>query len=80
MRQSPHWVSLVTAWDQSAPPEISPLAEERRVRKTSLNSGRLVWCREQDSNLHALRHWILSPARLPIPPSRRSTYFIAWAG
>ena len=28
------------------------------------------WCREQDSNLHALRHWILSPARLPIPPSR----------
>ena len=31
-----------------------------------------VWCREQDSNLHALRHWILSPARLPIPPSRRA--------
>jgi hypothetical protein len=29
-----------------------------------------TWCREQDSNLHALRHWILSPARLPIPPSR----------
>ena len=30
-----------------------------------------LWCREQDLNLHALRHWILSPARLPIPPSRR---------
>jgi hypothetical protein len=33
-----------------------------------------LWCREQDSNLHALRHWILSPARLPIPPSRLETY------
>jgi hypothetical protein len=29
------------------------------------------WCREQDLNLHAFRHWILSPARLPIPPSRQ---------
>jgi len=26
--------------------------------------------REQGSNLHALRHRILNPARLPIPPSR----------
>jgi hypothetical protein len=25
-------------------------------------------CERQESNLHALRHWILSPARLPIPP------------
>ncbi len=30
-----------------------------------------TWCREQDLNLHALRHTVLSRARLPIPPSRQ---------
>lgn len=25
-------------------------------------------CERQDSNLHGLPHWILNPARLPIPP------------
>ena len=29
-----------------------------------------LWCREQDLNLHAFRHTVLSRARLPIPPSR----------
>ena len=30
----------------------------------------LDWCREQDLNLHAFRHTVLSRARLPIPPPR----------
>src|SRR5690606_1568195 len=25
-------------------------------------------CERRESNPHALRHWILSPARLPVPP------------
>ena len=25
-------------------------------------------CERQDLNLHGLPHWILNPARLPIPP------------
>src|SRR2546423_9389754 len=29
-------------------------------------------CQRGDSNPHGLLHWILSPARLPIPPLRRS--------
>ena len=29
----------------------------------------LVWCPEEDSNLHTLRHTDLNRARLPIPPS-----------
>ncbi|CCV04192.1 hypothetical protein MESS2_1220029 [Mesorhizobium metallidurans STM 2683] len=28
-----------------------------------------IWCPEEDSNLHALRHTDLNRARLPIPPS-----------
>ena len=28
-----------------------------------------VWCPEEDSNLHTLRHTDLNRARLPIPPS-----------
>ena len=26
------------------------------------------WCGREGLNLHALRHWILNPARLPVPP------------
>ena len=29
----------------------------------------IVWCPEEDSNLHTLRHTDLNRARLPIPPS-----------
>lgn len=29
------------------------------------------WCREGESNPHALRRRILSPVRLPVPPSRQ---------
>ena len=38
------------------------------------SEGTTTWCREQDLNLHAFRHWILSPARLPIPPSRHFVF------
>jgi hypothetical protein len=30
------------------------------------------WCAEEDLNLHTLRHRLLRPACLPIPPSARS--------
>ena len=36
-------------------------------------------CQRGDSNPHGLLHWILSPARLPIPPLRRSRPKIATA-
>src|SRR5256885_8100105 len=26
------------------------------------------WCERRDSNSHGFPHWILSPARLPVPP------------
>ena len=28
----------------------------------------MKWCERRDSNSHGLPHWILNPARLPIPP------------
>src|SRR5690606_29603159 len=31
----------------------------------------LFWCERGDSNSHGLPHWILSPARLPVPPLSR---------
>ncbi|CAN1721851.1 protein of unknown function [Hyphomicrobium sp. 1Nfss2.1] len=30
-----------------------------------------AWCGRRDLNPHALRHWNLNPARLPIPPRPR---------
>ena len=36
-----------------------------------------TWCERGDSNSHGLPHWILNPARLPIPPlSPRTTAII----
>jgi hypothetical protein len=35
---------------------------------------RTAECQRGDSNPHGLLHWILSPARLPIPPLRRSRF------
>ena len=29
----------------------------------------IMWCPKRDSNSHALRHWFLRPACLPVPPS-----------
>ncbi len=34
-------------------------------------ASRNNWCGAQDLNLHALRHTVLSRARLPIPPAPR---------
>jgi hypothetical protein len=39
-----------------------------------------TWCREQDLNLHAFRHTVLSRARLPIPPSRLGKSTVAGCG
>ncbi len=33
-------------------------------------------CERQDLNLHGLPHWILSPARLPIPPLSHGEYYL----
>ena len=32
-------------------------------------------CERQDLNLHGLPHWILNPARLPIPPLSRFLFY-----
>ena len=37
---------------------------------------KIKWCRRRGSNPHGFRgHWILSPARLPIPPHRHDVFF-----
>lgn len=41
------------------------MSEDKRVFDMT------YWCREPESNRHALRRGILSPVRLPIPPSRQ---------
>ena len=33
-------------------------------------------CERQELNLHGFPHWILSPARLPIPPLSQETHTI----
>jgi hypothetical protein len=38
-------------------------------KKARLREPIYVWCPEEDSNLHTLRHTDLNRARLPIPPS-----------
>jgi hypothetical protein len=43
----------------------------------SVRGERCASCQRGDSNPHGLLHWILSPARLPIPPLRRSRSKIA---
>src|SRR5437763_11242103 len=44
----------------------------RLFRQISPSRGnRPIWCGRSDSNPHDLRHGILSPARLPIPPRPR---------
>jgi hypothetical protein len=52
----------------------SNLATGPIIHTESSTGQILAWCRGQDLNLHALRHWILSPARLPIPPPRPEEY------
>ena len=38
----------------------------------------LFWCGREGLNLHALRHWILNPARLPVPPRPHELYCIIY--
>ena len=33
-----------------------------------------IWCERRDSNPHGFPHWILSPARLPVPPLSHSNH------
>ena len=43
-----------------------------RVARSVILSS-LKWCARQDLNLHALRHYHLKVARLPIPPRAHGT-------
>src|SRR5262249_7926445 len=45
--------------------------QERLADGFESTPGLRRWA-EGDSNSHVFRHWILSPARLPVPPSARS--------
>ena len=38
--------------------------------------ARKDWCARQDLNLHALRHYHLKVARLPIPPRAHGTHIM----
>src|SRR5260370_36738851 len=41
------------------------------LRSCKLSEGSLAWSRRRGSNPHGTKyHWILSPARLPVPPLR----------
>ena len=56
---------------------IAPAFESPRiVRRHDASVKKLlrIFCRERDSNPHALRRTILSRLRLPIPPSRHLAY------
>ena len=41
-------------------------------------SVRESWCAWGDLNSHALRHWNLNPARLPIPPQALQGVILQW--
>jgi hypothetical protein len=55
-------------------PDCSPEVQKSRVLRASglawafVGGGGLFECESRDSNPDGLPHWILSPARLPIPP------------
>jgi hypothetical protein len=50
---------------------VSRFGAEKYKPITSLNKPKYSWCRDPESNRNALRRGILSPVRLPIPPSRQ---------
>jgi hypothetical protein len=55
-------------------PKLSPkaiLGESGQTTGDALNPYQLTKCESRELNPDALRHWILSPARLPIPPLSR---------
>ena len=58
------FLSINKGWIGFVPP-----VEE--LENPNYKFGFFVWCGQRDLNSHASRHWILSPARLPIPPRPR---------
>jgi hypothetical protein len=48
------------------------LAKKKDLRPLAVSPSAKRRCERQDLNLHPLRDWILSPARLPIPPLSQS--------
>jgi hypothetical protein len=65
-------IPIRAKWNRGQPATVTSLTGYiRLVRQFQSNWKALEgWCREQDLNLHAFRHTVLSRARLPIPPSR----------
>src|SRR5213076_2216115 len=51
-----------TSIEQTSAPGLEPRASDRSSEPTE------NWCERRDSNSHGFPHWILSPARLPVPP------------
>ena len=49
-------------------------SEKKGVRPIALSLFSECKCERQDLNLHGLPHWILNPARLPIPPLSRPLF------
>ena len=51
--------------------------KSRSSRRKLFSYKELNQCERQELNLHGFPHWILSPARLPIPPLSRSRLAVA---
>src|SRR5262245_66582345 len=56
-------------------PDLSSLAAigPARAPEIAWEARAGTWCERRDSNSHGLPHWILSPARLPVPPLSHAT-------
>ena len=55
----------------AVPPRLPPRGHTARragFKDRAVSPCQIRKCERQDLNLHGLPHWILSPARLPIPP------------
>ncbi len=64
---APEEASEVPA-DDDDDPAVLPAIKAYYEPMTSSDEAN---CERQDSNLHGFPHWILNPARLPIPPLSR---------
>lgn len=66
-RFTPHWRSRWVLTPRG------PLRSTRLAGESVYRSGTApIWCRWRGSNPHARRHWVLKPARLPVPPHRQN--------
>ncbi len=53
-----------------SPPDVAP-GHWSKLEKPACPPSILknvIWCERRDSNSHGLPHWLLRPARLPVPP------------